>query len=382
MSKYYLALEQEAQKPNVSIDESIKQLICEQQDSGFGFREYWQKDYTLDDFCAQYKNDFLQRAPYEKRKELEFFIDKEKNWQNNLMVSSKDIFSGKLQLGAYKNLWRAFRRIGFRGTKLKGDPDAVNDGCFLCIQNTPDQQKGMRVAAPDNSINHVVLMNPFPILTDQVTIASLCHEPQELTAQHLEFILSLTERSKKFKYSFNGIGAGASIPDHFHFYGFIGSLPIEQVEVAASIIELDNILVHQLDKDWPFIALVATGDKDQIASYLLELTEHLEQQNISLNVIFTRDNNSKAKVYVIPRRKPKPQPHTGFNNEFGVVEMSGLIVCESSEAFRTADIGRVVEAMKQVAYPNTESDRARLLYGLLGSTFFSALNLANLRLPT
>jgi hypothetical protein len=366
MIKYYLSLEQEAQQANVTIDEFIEQLIQKQQYAGFGFCEYWQQGYTLEAFCGKYQSDFMQRIPQEKRQELEYFVEGERKRQNNLMVGKREIFFGKVRLGVYKILWRAFRRIGFPGTKSKGHLNAVNDGCFLCIQNTPDQQKGMRIIGTDDSMNYVVLMNPFPILTDQVTIASLRHEPQRLREQHIEYVMQLTERSEKFKYSFNGIGAGASIPHHFHFYGFTGSLPIEEIACPVAVIKAHNLSVYELGEDWPIITFVAMGGKSEIGSYLLDLTSHLEQQNISVNVVFVRDKNSNAKVYVIPRRKPKPEPQTGFNNDFGVIEMSGVLVCESTEAFESADTGNIVEAMRQVGYPNTESGRTRFLYDLLG----------------
>ncbi len=366
MAKYDLKLEQKAQQADFSVDKSIEQLVREQQNVGFGFREYWQEGYMLEAFCRKYQNDFMLRAPQENRQELKDFVNKERNRQDNLMVEEKDIVSGRIRLRACKILWRAFRRIGFQGTKVKGHPNAVNEGCLICIQNIPDVQKGIRITGPDDSMNHVVLMNPFPILTDQVTIASLRHEPQKLTERYIEFILHLTEMSEKFKYSFNGIGAGASIPNHFHFYGFTGSLPIEKVSVASAVIALDNLVVHELNADWPVITLVTTGDKSEIASYLLDLTSHFEQRDISVNILFARDEHSKVKVYVVPRQKSKPEPQTGFNNDFGVIEMSGVLVCESSDAFESANAERALEAIRQVGYPNTESGRVRFLYDFLG----------------
>ena len=108
------------------------------------------------------------------------------------------------------------------------------------MENIPDKQKGFRIKGPDGSFSHVVLMNPFPILEDQVTIVSLHHQPQQITEKHIRFILNLTGRSERFQYSFNGIDAGASIPAHFHFYGFIGSLPIEAVSLSAPVMEISG----------------------------------------------------------------------------------------------------------------------------------------------
>jgi hypothetical protein len=350
VSKYYLDIERRAQTDNY-IDGCIRQLVSRQMSARFGFPGYWR--YKIQDFCKKYKKDFISRTPQAKRWELIKLLHAEGRIRNNSMVEEKSTAYNGILLMARKILWRAFRHIGFPGTKMKGDPSAVNDGCFICVPNTPAAQKGMRVAGPGDSMKYVVLMNPFPILRDQVTIASLRHEPQNLIKRHIDFVLRLTERSKEFKYGFNGIGAGASIPWHFHLYGFRGSLPVEKAQTLGQpIIAGNTFRVYQLKRPWPVVTFVAVGKRDEIALYLLRLLKKFEQRKIAVNMLFVRDKVSQVRVYLIPRRKPRPGRSSGFRNDFGAIEMCGMIVCESTHTYNMINAGKTIKAMKEVGYSN------------------------------
>lgn len=350
MTKYYLDIERRA-RTDTYIDGCIRQLVSRQMSARFGFPGYWR--YKIQDFCKKYQKDFISRTPQAKRRELIKLLCAEGRIRNNSMVEEKRTAYNGIVLMTRKILWRAFRHIGFPGTKMKANPSAVNDGCFICVTNTPAAQKGMRVADPRDSMKYVVLMNPFPILRDQVTVASLRHEPQNLIKRHIDFVLRLTERSKDFKYGFNGIGAGASIPRHFHLYGFRASLPVEKAQTSDQpIIAGNTFRVYRLKQPWPIVTLVAVGERDGITLYLLGLLKKFEQRKIAVNMLFVRDTVSQVKVYLIPRRKPRPSRSSGFRGDFGVIEMSGVIVCESTRTYNMMNAGKAIKAMKEVGYPN------------------------------
>ncbi len=354
MSKYYQELENEAQRSSL-IDPVIQKLIKHQQDDGFGFPQYWDRFYRFQDFYRDYRDGLIHRILDGHDEELKKLLDQEKQDPNNRLVEDRHLSGNGLQFSARKILWRAFRRIGFQGTKNREAKGAVHDGCLICTENLPDIQKGFRLNDLHGSYSHVVLMNPFPILEDQVTIASLRHEHQELTGKHIRFILDLVERSKVFKYSFNGVDGGASIPDHFHFYGFIGSLPIEKIALAAPIIESNKLSVFQLSPVWSICVFVLTGQKERIVSCLLDLSKQLQSKKLSMNILFTKDEDSGMRVYFIPRKKAGPRSGTGFHRLFGSIEMGGMLICESSREFQNARADRFVEALKQVGLSNTLS---------------------------
>ncbi|MBN2031003.1 DUF4922 domain-containing protein [bacterium] len=363
MSKYYQELESEAEH-TFPIDSTIQKLIQYQQDAGFGFPQYWDTTYRFQDFYRDYEDGLIHRILNSREEKLKRLIRQEQLESGNPLVEDRPLFTDAFQFAARKILWRAFRRIGFQGTKSKGEEGAVHDGCWICMENIPDEQKGFRITGPDGSLSHVILMNPFPILKDQVTIASLQHEPQELTEKHIRFILDLVERSEAFKYSFNGIGAGASIPAHFHFYGFAGTLPVEEISLSVPIKETDHISVHRLDPVWPISAIVLTGHNEPIVAFLLVVSKHLHSKNLRMNILFTRDDARQARVYVFPRKKAGPEPGTGFHRLFGSIEMGGMLVCESSVEYQNARGDHFVEALKQVGVSGAGSSSSELVEGL------------------
>jgi len=94
--------------------------------------------------------------------------------------------------------------------------------CFLCIQNLPKQQRG--IAFKDN---YQILVNPFPIFPEHLTIPKNEHTLQRIEG-NFEDMLDLAEALDDFVIFYNGPKCGASAPDHFHFQaGNKGFLLIE-----------------------------------------------------------------------------------------------------------------------------------------------------------
>src|ERR1035437_1866816 len=95
--------------------------------------------------------------------------------------------------------------------------------CFLCQKNLPPQQRGL--AFDDDFI---VLVNPFPIFPEHLTIPSIAHTDQRILG-NFGSMLDLAEKLTDFVIFYNGPKCGASAPDHLHFQaGNKGFLPIEK----------------------------------------------------------------------------------------------------------------------------------------------------------
>ncbi|HUW83502.1 MAG TPA: DUF4922 domain-containing protein [Phycisphaerae bacterium] len=348
MSKFYWDIEQQV-ACDPCVDDGVRKLVQRQQEDGFGFPEYWTSGLTIEKFSESYEQILLDRAPLGKRDALLTILAQEKKQSSNLMVEKRRLPTSLAEFGAYKILWRSFRGIGFPGTKRKGDPDAIHDGCFLCLHNTPSRQRGLRMTTLSGAAKHVALMNPFPILENQVTLASLEHEPQELSLAHTLFVLEIAMRSRKFRYTFNGVGAGATIPDHFHFYGFTTPLPLEQSKMHTTIYQKDDSLhVGTLGPNWPVFAIVATGENQRLASFVATLAARFSNVSVAINVLFTP--SADGSVYVLPRHRETPSADTGFKNRFGVVEMGGILVAESTAAYCAADAQTFTRAVRDVGY--------------------------------
>lgn len=83
--------------------------------------------------------------------------------------------------------------------------------CFLCTQNLPVEQKGYLVLN-----RYLLLINPFPIFENHLTISDTTHQPQAIKGRIID-ILTLAKELQTYTIFYNGPKCGASAPDHFHF---------------------------------------------------------------------------------------------------------------------------------------------------------------------
>ena len=94
--------------------------------------------------------------------------------------------------------------------------------CFLCQQNLPKEQRGLRVLD-----RYMILVNPFPIFPEHLTIPHLEHTDQLIEGKFDDF-LEISRLLEDFTVFYNGPKCGASAPDHFHFQaGIRRFMPIE-----------------------------------------------------------------------------------------------------------------------------------------------------------
>lgn len=322
-SKLYSDLEIDLtnMRPSVkSLDAAIEQLIRRQTDEGFGFPDYWDKELTLGECHDRYvKGDAQREGQFEKYLQKEDLLTK--------MLDEKGLGIFRV----IKNLWRPLRRAGFPGTKRKGDPDAVNEGCFLDLPNISVLQKGVRVFALGGLVEYVFLVQPFPILPAHVTLAYARHTPQILSHCDIDFFLDAALCSTEFRYAYNSIGAGATI-DHLHFHVFEYELPVEDIEVEL-LSESDGLTVGRLDSAWPILTLVFEGEKEKISSAIWKIIDKAQTEKSAFNILSVRNAQRRLKVYFIPRKAEFNRPKEGGGHAFGIMEMGGLIIAESTQEF-------------------------------------------------
>ena len=103
------------------------------------------------------------------------------------------------------------------------DITRVNErACFLCPPNRPQDQLPV-----GRMRNFTLLPNPYPVLTDHITIVANNHVPQRFLPQ-LNTLLNLISKVEEDCIAFyNGPLCGASAPDHAHLQaGHIDALPL------------------------------------------------------------------------------------------------------------------------------------------------------------
>ncbi|GCB35540.1 glycosyl transferase [Bacteroides faecalis] len=150
--------------------------------------------------------------------------------------------------------------------------------CFLCQENRPAEQKAV------NYKNYQILVNPYPIFEEHLTIAAINHTPQSI-ATRFEDLIELTENLKEYLFMYNGPECGASAPDHAHF------------QAAAKGENLSALIWN----DWHVSELFETDSKalaytDDPVSALYLKTKNKKEMSHLFKVIYdilATENNGK-----------------------------------------------------------------------------------------
>ena len=324
-------------------DSSFYALLDRQIEDGFGYKEYWDTDKTV-----QYLYDTYATTD-EKRDKYDNLIGEEEKTAQVIETKPLDVFK------VVKSLWRPLRRLGFTGTKLKGNPKAINNACFICVPNMAEVQKGFIITNPRNNAPYVALCNPFQILKNHVTLALIEHKKQGMPTERAKFILNLVKKLDKFRFGFNSLSAGASIREHAHFHGADEALPIEHI-AQEEIYKDSSFILSQLDKNiWPNAVYVAEGSEEKITEFIMHMINSLDknfasEEEKAFNILFTRSDQGDLKAYFIPRRKETPG---GFKGMFGFCEMCGLSLCERTKDYRNIKEESLRKALLECGrYPN------------------------------
>jgi len=99
-----------------------------------------------------------------------------------------------------------------RSSAAKVDAKTLSERpCFLCKKNRPKEQSEITILE-----KYDILINPFPIFEQHLTISDINHVPQLLKGRMGE-MLEISRLLDEFTVFYNGPKCGASAPDHFHF---------------------------------------------------------------------------------------------------------------------------------------------------------------------
>ena len=180
-----------------------------------------------------------------------------------------------------------FNPARITSSAAKVDPKSIQERkCFLCGENRPAVQKGIPFKE-----NYIVLINPFPIFPQHLTIPVLEHTPQ-LIAPRFGDMLDLAQQLDDYVIFYNGPKCGASAPDHFHFQaGNKAFLPIEN------------------DKDWHNAIRIESENKQEMLDRFQQIYDSLPIQPDDIEPmlnILTWYENKQWITYLFPRKKHRP----------------------------------------------------------------------------
>lgn len=237
------------------------------------------------------------------------------NWE--LMKSNYDA----LKSVQTKSFWfDGFKlKVQFNPERIKSTSAEVdeksikNRECFLCIENLPDEQKGILLTD-----DYVLLSNPYPILPQHFTIASLSHKPQRILQTFNEFLELSKLLSPKYSLVYNGPACGASAPDHLHFQaGTKYFIPVEndiqqlKNDFGRIVKEDELITTSFIDDGLRKIIFIESIDKEkteQTFKVIFNLYEKLSgiKPEPMMNLICSYDLEFGWNVKIFLRSKHRP----------------------------------------------------------------------------
>jgi ATP adenylyltransferase/5',5'''-P-1,P-4-tetraphosphate phosphorylase II len=247
-----------------------------------------------------------------------------------------------------------------RSSAAKTDAQSIKSRpCFLCLQNLPEEQKGIPFGN-----DYLVLANPFPIFPYHLTIPHYSHVPQMIEGFFGD-MLDLSRQLTGMVVFYNGPECGASAPDHFHFQaGSRGLLPIEtefellESRYAQTLFNSGRIMIHAVEQYLRRFVSIVSSSKDEIIQAFHFLTSSLPSADAGepmLNVLAYYDNN-KWRIILFPRGKQRPSHYFQTDERKIVVgpaavELGGILVLPRPEDFTSINHKIISEIYNEVTLP-------------------------------
>lgn len=174
------------------------------------------KDFQIESLISN--NGYADAADYLFNSQLNSWELMKKNYNALKNIQTKSFWFDGFKLKVQFNPER------IKSTSAEVDENSVkNRECFLCVDNLPEEQKGILLRD-----NFLLLCNPYPIFPQHFTITSLSHVPQKISDFFSKFLEMSRFLSPRYTLVYNGPACGASAPDHLHFQaGTKNFIPIE-----------------------------------------------------------------------------------------------------------------------------------------------------------
>ena len=281
-----------------------------------------------------------------------------------------------LSFRAQLNPKRARRHGGAGVTTPPPGEERLNDGCFLCRENIRWQQSQRQIGFEITTTTDIynAWMNPFPLLPNHVVVAARQHIPQafklfgdEQSSLSLGRILSdLCETAQRLPNHvgfYNGVGAGASIPEHLHFQFFqrVPEEPVFPLE-QRSFMSLHGKGAPEIIVDYPISVARWRGELREIVSdaqgWVPKWADahRADRDLLTCNFIAMGSaENDNVVLYFVPRRRDR-QFWNGNKGIVGGLEVLGELVLASDDECAlvengVVDYGFIEHALAAVCAP-------------------------------
>lgn len=251
-----------------------------------------------------------------------------------------------------------FNPARITSSAAKVDPKSIQERkCFLCSAHLPAEQKGL-----DFGNNYTILINPFPIFPQHLTIPDKTHTDQRILPRITD-MLTLAQSLDNYVIFYNGPKCGASAPDHMHFQaGNKGFLPIEEEwrnNLAGKVIEIGKSTLWYLN-DAPRTTLLIESGSIQEATDIFGLVyrsmDILPGEDEPMMNVLAWYESGKWIVCVFPREKHRPSCYTleGDGNMLispASVDMGGVFITPLKKDFLRISAADIDKILSEVCLP-------------------------------
>lgn len=228
--------------------------------------------------------------------------------------------------------------------------------CFLCSKNLPSQQRGITFD-PD----YMVLVNPFPIFPEHLTIPNLVHTDQLING-NFRSMLDLAEKLTDFVIFYNGPKCGASAPDHLHFQaGIKGFLQIEKDvkngQSCHQVRQIGTVLLSHWPEYQRGIITLKSDNKNSLIEVFTQIYSKLEvmqpdETEPMLNILASFEDGEWM-IHIFPRILHRPSQYfeTGKKQILlspASVDMGGVLITPREEDFDKITAEDVSDIFSQV----------------------------------
>lgn len=236
--------------------------------------------------------------------------------------------------------------------------------CFLCKKNRPAEQKVYRANG-----KYEVLVNPYPILSQHLTIASRHHQPQRIKEVFKDLLLFASQIPHMMVF-YNGPRSGASAPDHLHLQAVgRGCVPLERdweiiyQPYLETITEQHGTTLSVLVKYAVPAFVIESSDMEVATLQFSKLYEELYAEDSAseepmMNVLcwkYWKDGDAPTQLVavIIPRSKHRPDCYfkTGAEQCLvspGALDMGGLLITPREEDFQKMNEKLALQILKEV----------------------------------
>ncbi len=233
--------------------------------------------------------------------------------------------------------------------------------CFLCDENLPKEQRGIPVLD-----KYLILVNPFPIFPEHLTIPHLNHIDQKIENKFAD-MLELSSLLEDFTVFYNGPKCGASAPDHFHFQaGIRRFMPIE-FDYRKGLFFHNSWIVNGIEvihwSDYLRTILTISGrNKEAVVNEFEKLFDLLkvhqpDEVEPMLNILCSH-YKGRWHVHIFPRKLHRPWQYFEEGERQillspASVDMGGVLITPREEDFNKLTTDDVRDIFDQVCMDET-----------------------------